>query len=272
MKKFKIGISFVLLVLLCIFTQSFLLFVNYLLAIFLHELAHLFVATRRGYKLKQIKLDMFGLSLSLDNDIEDKDSFAINIAGPMFNLLLVVVCLACYFLFPSAILYLNSFCMCNLVLAVFNMLPIYPLDGGKVVSAIIGKDKVYKKVDLCFRIAFCVIFIILFIYSTTTIINWWWLLVAVFFLTSKGKKKTNLSLFKYTKNKHIERVVMYKLTGQENLYDILKKVSSNKYTIFYYRYGKNYYIDEDKIIDIATKIPLTTQISEVVSTCIDLFP
>ena len=94
---------------------------------------------------------MFGLSLELDSRVEDKDSFAINIAGPVMNLSLVIICLAINFLFPISIVYLNTFCISNLVLAVFNMLPVYPLDGGKIVSSMISKDKVFKRVDFFFK-------------------------------------------------------------------------------------------------------------------------
>jgi len=263
MKKFRIGISFFVLVIVSILTHNIVLFTNYILALFLHELAHLIVATKRGYTLKQIRLDIFGLCLELDDKIDDRDSFAINIAGPMTNLAIVVICMAIYWLVPASFLYLNSFCIANLVLAVFNMLPIYPLDGGKIVSSICVNNKVYRRIDFLIRIILIFVSISLFIYSYMTAMNIGWLIVALFFLTASPKKIPTLSIIKYSKNKHIDRVVMYKLTGEESIYDLLKKISKSKYTIFYYRLGQNRYIDEDHVIDLATKMSIKTKIKEM---------
>ncbi len=263
MRKFKIGTSFFLLIIVCVLTKNFLLLMNYILALFLHELAHLFVATKRGYVLKQLRLDMFGLCIELEDKIDDKDSFAINIAGPLMNLGLVIVCMALYWLVPMSFRYLNIFCMSNLVLAIFNLLPIYPLDGGKIVSSIFKSEKTYRRMDLLLRILLTCTVVGMFIYSCITVINWWWLILAIFFISSRSKKPPTLSIFKYSKNKHIDRVVMYKLTGEECLYDLVKKISNNKYTIFYFRHGKNYYIDEDHVIDLAIKIPLKTKVKEI---------
>ena len=120
---------------------------NYLLAIFLHEIAHLLVAERKGYSLKQIKLDAFGLAVDLNEKIDNEDQFVINIAGPICNLLLCILCLATYWLFPISFCFLNTFCFCNLVLAIFNLIPVYPLDGGKIFCGIIKSEKVYKILD-----------------------------------------------------------------------------------------------------------------------------
>ena len=159
MKKIRVGPSFLLLVLLGFLTGKFVLIFNYLCALILHELAHALVAVRAGYSLKLIKLDVFGLSIELNERIDDKDCFKINIAGPIFNLLLCVICMAMYWLIPSSYGYLNTFCFCNLVLAIFNLLPVYPLDGGKIFRGLIKSDKTYKVLDCVIRyfLAVCIL-------------------------------------------------------------------------------------------------------------------
>ena len=134
MKKFKVGISFLLLVLVCVVFQKFTLLINYILALMLHELAHIFVATKCGYTLKEFKLSLFGVAVELNEKIDEKDSFAINISGPFFNLFLCLICVALYWLIPVSFSILNTFCISNLTLAIFNLLPIYPLDGFKLVE------------------------------------------------------------------------------------------------------------------------------------------
>ena len=129
MKKIKIGASFLLIIFVSLLCGQVVLILNYFLALSLHELAHMWVAVKNGYSLKLIKLDIFGLSIELNEIIDDKDGFRINVAGPVCNLLLCLLCLAFYWLVPTSDFYLNTFCFCNLILAIFNLLPVYPLDG-----------------------------------------------------------------------------------------------------------------------------------------------
>ena len=139
MKKIKINPSFLLVVIISMLTRNLIVLTNYLLALFLHELAHLFVSNQKGYSLKVIRLSVFGLSLELNEKINDRDQFAINIAGPCFNLFICLVCLASYWIFPNTYQYLNVFCFVNFTLALFNLLPIYPLDGGKIFHRIMNE-------------------------------------------------------------------------------------------------------------------------------------
>ena len=145
MKKIRIGISFFLLILLCFAFNKLSLLINYLLALGFHEIAHLFVATWRGYSLKLIKLDMFGMSVELKEKIDNNDMFAINIVGPAVNLLLCLICFTLYYFIPKSLIVLNEFCLSNFVLAIFNLIPIYPLDGGKLVKGLVRDNKKYLK-------------------------------------------------------------------------------------------------------------------------------
>lgn len=263
MKKFKIGLSFFILVIFCILLNRFLLLINYLLALFLHEMAHLLVAVKRGYTLKIVKLDMFGLSVELGEKINNEDNFAINIAGPLCNLLLSVICVAMYWLVPASFKILNTFCFANLALALFNLLPIYPLDGGKIVSSLVKEERVYKKIDKVIRCVLSVLFLVLFVLSTFKVMNLFLLIIVVFLLTSRTKKAPTLSIFKYTKPKTIEKVVLVKANEDASLFSLIKQIKQHCYTIFYYKNERNNYIDQDTIIDYATKLPLTTTIKEI---------
>lgn len=263
MKKFKIGISFFVLVFVCVVLKNVVLLVNYILALALHELAHLFVAFKRGYSLKFIKLDIFGLAIELNEKIDNDDSFAINVAGPLFNLFLCLVCVALYWLVPASFKILNGFCFSNLVLAVFNLLPIYPLDGGKLLKTFFKEEKSYKRTDTILRSSIAGVFLILFILSLFKVANIFFLLMVIFLLTSKVKTSPTLSIFKYTKAKNIEKVVIVKANAEANLFSLIKQIKQNQYTIFYYKNDKNNYIDQDTIIDLATKHKLTTTMKEI---------
>jgi len=262
MKKIKIGISFFLMCFACILCGQFVLLINYILALSLHELAHLFVATKRGYSLKIIRLDMFGLAVELKENIDDRDAFAINVAGPVLNILLSIICMALYWLIPISFLYLNTFCIANIGLAIFNLLPIYPLDGGKIFRGLIHSDKVYRVLDGVIRYTFTIVFAVLFAISCRKSINLLFLILAVFFFTSRPSKVPTMSIFKFSQNKSFDKVIMLKVTGEEDLFSLVKQIKRTKYTIFYYA-SQDKFIDEDLLIDYATRFPLYQKLKEV---------
>ena len=235
---------------------------NYLLALFLHEIAHLIVATKRGYTLKKIKLDMFGLAVELNEKIDEKDQFSINVAGPLLNLFLCVLCLASYWLWPFTYFYLNTFCLSNLILAIFNLLPVYPLDGGKIFRGMIKSDKAYKILDCIVRFILATLFICAFVITCFNIPNFLFVALALFFLTSKANKTPTLSIFKYRKNKHFDRVVILKVDESDTLFNLIKLIKSHHYTIFYVSKLKKYF-DEDMIIDLSLKHTLSKRLVDL---------
>lgn len=262
MKKFKIGPSFLLLIVLCLTLKNFLLLINYFSALFLHELAHLFVAKSRGYNLKQMRLDIFGLSLNLKEEVDGKDAFAINISGPICNLLICLICFAFYYFVPSSVVVLNTFCLSNFALAIFNLLPIYPLDGGKIFRGLIQSDKVYKLLDKFIRYSFVVVFLILFICSCFNKVNILFAVMVVFFLTSKAKQEHTLSIFKFSK-KSQQKVRILKVDENIDIFTLVKQLKKSTYTIFYCKNLNKKYLDEDELINLSLIYQLNTKLKDV---------
>jgi len=266
MKKFKIGASFFVLVAICLITKQFVLLINYLFALILHELAHLFVALSKGYHLRCIKLDMLGMSVELETDIKNKDVFAVNIAGPFVNLIMCVLCLLTYIINPNNFVYLNCFCACNMILSLFNLLPIYPLDGGKIFCGLINNYNQYKKLDKIIRIVAFFIFSFLFVWGCCYyVFNWYLLIIAVFFIVSKPNKKTSFSIFKTGEEKEFDKLVLLQVNESDSLINLIKKISNNTYTIFYLNNTKPKYFEEDKIINYALTYPLNASLKEIIN-------
>lgn len=99
------------------------------LSVLLHELSHGIVAHKLGYKVKSISIDLFSGSAEIDaNNLSEKDSIKITLAGPLSNLLLSLL------LFFTEIEneFIHNLININLILFTFNILPIFPLDGGKI--------------------------------------------------------------------------------------------------------------------------------------------
>lgn len=127
---------------------------------FLHELGHLCAGLVLGLKPESIGVNPLGFKISFQTQIEDYNQkvkcgnelclkrIVIALAGPMFNILIAVICI---FINTQLIISKEIIVYSNLLLAIFNLLPIYPLDGGRIVKEIIhiykGKKDAYKKVN-----------------------------------------------------------------------------------------------------------------------------
>lgn len=111
-------------------------------SLLLHELAHSVIARYLGVPIKSITLFLFGGVAELEDEPNSgMTEFWIAIAGPLMSLALAfgfwslssVVALTG--VVPAAVSVLSYLALINLVLAVFNMVPAFPLDGGRVLRA-----------------------------------------------------------------------------------------------------------------------------------------
>ena len=138
--KFVIHPLFILLAIFMFINGYGYYFLNSLLVVILHEYAHYFIAKRLGYKLKKMCLLPYGAQLNLSKSIfNSNDEILIAIAGPLLNFVLAILGVALWWIFPQTYIYTSAFVDANLMLAIFNLLPIVPLDGSRVVLALLNK-------------------------------------------------------------------------------------------------------------------------------------
>ena len=108
-----------------------------------HELGHSFAAIAQGIQVKSITLFIFGGLATLEKESETPlQSLLVAIAGPLVSVLLFIVFTIVGFsipLAPSLTALVSLLAYINLVLALFNMIPGLPLDGGNVLKAIVWK-------------------------------------------------------------------------------------------------------------------------------------
>jgi Zn-dependent protease/CBS domain-containing protein len=108
-----------------------------------HELGHSFAAISQGIQVKSITLFIFGGLASLEKESETPlQSLLVAIAGPLVSLLLfgILTIISLNISLPIPINAIVSLlASINLVLALFNMIPGLPLDGGNVLKAIVWK-------------------------------------------------------------------------------------------------------------------------------------
>lgn len=114
----------------------------FFLSVIIHELAHSFMAIRSGIQIPEITLFIFGGVSRLSEDASDpKTEFEIAIVGPLTSFALAALFGLVYYLLrgmqPSIVVELFGYLSwINVALGIFNLLPGYPLDGGRVLRAL----------------------------------------------------------------------------------------------------------------------------------------
>lgn len=130
--KVKLHPLFFVLVLALIAFGQALNFAWTILALLLHESAHAVMARLRGFTVKKLVMMPYGAMMSMGENFDRTSSILIGLAGPVANILLALVVLGVWWLFPSAYGVTQPFFYANMTLGLFNLLPVYPLDGSRV--------------------------------------------------------------------------------------------------------------------------------------------
>jgi stage IV sporulation protein FB len=146
--KVKVHPLFLLLLAAAFFTGLFVQAVVIFAIVVIHELGHICVAASLGYRVRDMELLPFGGVARLEHGTlgwSPRDETAIAIAGPLNNIFLVMVAVLMYqmhFWNESMTVF---FIKGNLMIAFFNLIPAFPLDGGRILRAALSRTEGYKK-------------------------------------------------------------------------------------------------------------------------------
>jgi Zn-dependent protease/CBS domain-containing protein len=119
--------------------------VGLFLSVLGHELSHALMGRAEGIEIEEIVLHPFGGLARLRNEPDSpRAEFRIAVAGPAASFLFAAISFvlmlpAMMFEYPIAGGVLLLLCAGNLLLAVFNLFPGYPLDGGRVLRALLWR-------------------------------------------------------------------------------------------------------------------------------------
>jgi|AntDeeMetagen192_2_1112575.scaffolds.fasta_scaffold06550_1 Zn-dependent protease/CBS domain-containing protein len=117
-------------------------------SVLLHELGHAWMAMRYDLDVESITLWILGGLANLGSiPREWKKEFWIAVAGPIVSVATGVVCYLALFAVPASAdvttFVVGWLAVTNLTLAVFNMLPAFPMDGGRVLRALLARNRPY---------------------------------------------------------------------------------------------------------------------------------
>lgn len=116
-------------------------------AVLLHELAHSIVAMRFGVKVKGIMLFIFGGVAMMEKIPKNpKEELAIALAGPLASLLIAFLSFSLAMMTSGGI---STFFLItayfNAILTIFNLIPAFPMDGGRVLRSLIARKTSYSR-------------------------------------------------------------------------------------------------------------------------------
>ncbi|WP_312910110.1 CBS domain-containing protein [Natronosalvus caseinilyticus] len=116
----------------------------------LHELGHSLTAQRFGFPIESITLWLLGGLAALSEMPEDwRQELAIAIAGPIVSVLVGFASYGLFTVTPASLdgvrFVLGYLAVLNVGLAIFNMVPAFPMDGGRVLRALLARNQPYAR-------------------------------------------------------------------------------------------------------------------------------
>ena len=249
-------------------------FITSYICAFIHELSHIATAKALKIKISHIELQPFGICACLNSDIicNPVSEIIISLAGPLCSLSLALF----GYLSGRASEY---FVLCNTAMAVFNLLPVLPLDGGRILRAVLctktGAVSAYNTAVKISRIPL-ILLVLLGVYSLVTArFNFSLILIGAFLLSNIFAEQHNVSrqavreLLGYK-----EKLCPHDLTGATVLCakdsaparKILHRLSYSRYHIIHVT-DKNMNITktltEGQLLDAVSKKGISVTLSEI---------
>ena len=213
----KIDLKIFLFAILFWFTKQIELYALLMAFAFFHEIGHLVCGLIIGIKPESIKINPLGFQIQFRTPVEDYNKkirngneqcmkkIMIALAGPLINIFMIVICL---FLPPSLNPAKTTIIYANLLLAIFNLLPVYPLDGGRILKEMVhilkGKEKSYEitnRISKVTVIALTVItsIAILLIHNIALLL----ILVYLWYLMIQNEKRYHIKKIMYEQMKKV---------------------------------------------------------------------
>lgn len=147
----KIDLTIIIFLLLFCITSQIEIYLILMLFACIHELGHLCAGLLLGFKAKEIQISPIGMRIEFKPQCEEYNKKIkkgntltikrgiVALAGPLTNF--IIICIIIIAMKLNETLFLSELCItiiyANFLIAIFNLIPIYPLDGGRIIKEIL---------------------------------------------------------------------------------------------------------------------------------------
>lgn len=168
LSKFEVGITFIPFLVIILFSGYYKLFFTYFLITLIHELGHVIMASIFKVKVNKIKLSIFGFNADIESldYISTYKQILIIIMGPLTYFISLLLIKELYLNDIISLLTYYKALAANKYILIFNLLPIFPLDGGRLIKIFLDKIFTYKSAKVSL---YCVSFIFMVGFAFYTI-------------------------------------------------------------------------------------------------------
>lgn len=188
-------------------------------SIVFHEFSHSLVARRFGMRIKGITLFIFGGVAEMEKEPPNpKSEFLMAIAGPLASFLLAFIfsrleALAVAHAWSTPVVGVShSLAYINMIVAVFNLVPAFPLDGGRMLRAMLWhwkKDlrvatRISSQLGRGFGLALMILGVLAFIQGNF-IVGMWWFLIGIFLRGAASASYQQLLLHEVLHDQPVKR-------------------------------------------------------------------
>lgn len=132
-------------------------------AVFIHETGHLFAMWATDSQPKAIRLVPTSVQIVREFSAKKGGEIAVTLCGPMANFMISGTLFLNYFIFKNEQSF--NFAVLNLVIAVFNLLPVSGLDGGILLTALISHFTDINKAERIVRMVTAVFAFVVFLFG-----------------------------------------------------------------------------------------------------------
>ncbi|HNU70771.1 MAG TPA: site-2 protease family protein [Thermodesulfobacteriota bacterium] len=190
------------------------------ISIIVHEMTHSLVARRFGMPMKGITLFVFGGVAEMNEEPPNaKAEFTMAIVGPLSSFGIALIFWGLSFAgrgtwSPPITAVVRYLAMINMILGIFNLLPAFPLDGGRVLRSILWKAK--NNIQWATRISsqigsgFAVVLIVVGFFSLlggNVIGGMWWALIGMFLYGAARNSYQRLLTLRALEGESLERFI-----------------------------------------------------------------
>jgi len=185
LNKIEFHYTYLIVVIISLFAGLFREIITFTTIILVHEMGHLFVSYKYKFEVLKITIYPYGGKLKINSLINNglKNEFVLAIMGVIFQSVLyfIVIILNYYNIVRDSTFLI--FKIYHYSILIFNLLPIYPLDGGKILNIFLNKIFSYYYANIL-TIILSFFFLVILITLNYNLMNYSYIIILILIISN----------------------------------------------------------------------------------------